>query len=109
MLAGFDYADGDVVIIMDADLQHPPEVIREFIYWWEQGYEDVFTVRQKKADENPLKRWASNMYYRFLEYLAHEDVYQGAGDFRLLDPKCIDALRTLRANERNTRGMYSCI
>lgn len=109
MLAGFDYADGDALIIMDADLQHPPKIIPELIHWWEEGYEDVFAVRQKKAEENPLKRWASTIYYRFLGFIAHEDVYQGAGDFRLLDRKCINALKTLRENERNTKGLYSYI
>lgn len=109
MLAGFDYANGDAVIIMDADLQHPPEVIHEFLHWWEKGYEDVYTVRKKKAEGNPLKRWASVFYYRLLGYMADEEVYQGAGDFRLLDRKCIDALKELRERERNTKGLYSYI
>ena len=109
MLAGFDYADGDAVIIMDADLQHPPEMIPELIDWWEQGYEDVYTVRKEKAEKNPFKRWASNAYYTILQSLTSYDVHQGAGDFRLLDRKCVEALKNLRENERNTKGMYAYI
>lgn len=109
MLAGFDYADGDAVIIMDADLQHPPEMIKEMLYWWEQGYEDVFTVRKEKAEVNPFKRLASKMYYGLLEWMADGEVYKHAGDFRLLDRKCIEALKELRENERNTKGLYAYI
>lgn len=109
MLAGFDYADGDAVIIMDADLQHPPEMIPELIYWWEEGYEDVYTVRKEKAESNPLKRWASNAYYAILQQLTSYKVHKGAGDFRLLDRQCINALKTLRESERNTKGMYAYI
>lgn len=109
MLAGFDYADGEAVIIMDADLQHPPEMIPELIHWWEEGYEDVYTVRKEKAEKNPFKRLASNAYYTILQRLTPYDVHQGAGDFRLLDRKCINALKALRENERNTKGMYAYI
>ncbi len=109
MLAGFDYAIGDAVIIMDADLQHPPEMIQEFVYWWEQGYEDVFTIRKEKAEKNPFKRWASSAYYAILQRLSSYEVHQGAGDFRLLDRKCVEALKDLRENERNTKGMYAYI
>lgn len=109
MLAGFDYADGDAVIIMDADLQHPPAMFKDFVYWWEKGYEDVFTVRTAKAEKNPLKSWASNTYYSLLSRMSEQEVYPGAGDFRLLDRKCIEALRDLRENERNTKGLYSYI
>lgn len=109
MLAGFDYATGDAMIIMDADLQHPPEMIREMLYWWEQGYEDVYTVRKEKAEKNALKTWASKTYYQILSKVSEQEVYKGAGDFRLLDRKCIEALKELRENERNTKGLYAYI
>lgn len=109
MLAGFDYAKGDAVIIMDADLQHPPQMITEMIHWWDQGYEDVFAVRKEKAEKNYVRRWASNMYYRFLSRIAEQEVVKGAGYFRLLDRKCVDALKQLRENERNTKGLYAYI
>lgn len=109
MLAGFDYADGDAVIIIDADLQHPPAMIKELIYWWEQGYEDVFTIRKEKAERNPFKRWTSDMYYALLSKISDTHVYKGAGDFRLLDRKCVEALKQLRESERNTKGLYAYI
>lgn len=109
MLAGFDYATGDAVVIMDADLQHPPKILGELIHWWEAGYEDVFAVRKVKAEKNVLKRWASNTYYGVLQRLSAYEVHRGAGDFRLLDRKCVEALKGLRENERNTKGMYSYI
>lgn len=109
MLAGFDYANGDAMIIMDADLQHPPEMISEMVYWWEQGYEDVYTVRKEKAESNLFMNFASSAYYKILGRISEQDVYKGAGDFRLLDRKCIDALKELRENERNTKGLYAYI
>lgn len=109
MLAGFDYASGDAMIIMDADLQHPPEMIAEMLHWWEQGYEDVYTVRKEKAEKNAFKTWASNIYYRILSKVSEQEVYKDAGDFRLLDRKCIDALKELRESERNTKGLYAYI
>jgi len=109
MLAGFDYAKGDAVIIMDADLQHPPAMLADLIYWWEKGYEDVYTIRKEKADNNIVKRWTSTAYYAILQRLSTYDIQKGAGDFRLLDRKCIEALKDLRENERNTKGMYAYI
>jgi len=109
MLAGFDYAKGDAVIIMDADLQHPPDMLEDLIHWWEKGYEDVYAVRKEKAEKNFLKRWASSAYYAILRRLSPYDIQKGAGDFRLLDRKCIEALKDLRENERNTKGMYAYI
>lgn len=109
MLAGFDYASGDAMIIMDADLQHPPEMISEMVYWWEQGYEDVYTVRKEKAESNLFMNFASSAYYKILGRISEQEVYKGAGDFRLLDRKCIDALKELRENERNTKGLYAYI
>ena len=109
MLAGFDYANGDAMIIMDADLQHPPEMISEMLYWWEQGYEDVYTVRKEKAERNLLMNFASSTYYKILGRISEQEVYKGAGDFRLLDRKCIDALKKLRESERNTKGLYAYI
>lgn len=79
------------------------------IHWWEQGYDDVFTVRKEKAESNPFKRWASETYYKILGRISEQEVYQGAGDFRLLDRKCVEALRQLRENERNTKGLYAYI
>lgn len=109
MLAGFDYAKGDAVVILDADLQQPPELIREMIRWWEQGYEDVYAVRAQREGESRMKEWTSKTYYKVVQKMSPEKVYPLAGDFRLLDRKCIEALRQLRENERYTKGMYGWI
>lgn len=108
MLAGMDYANGDAVIIIDADLQHPPEKINEMIEWWEKGYDDVYTVRLNR-EESFLKKMTSKLYYRLLQKMTEENVYPNSGDFRLLDRKCVDALISMRETERYTKGMYGWI
>ena len=108
MLAGMDHAKGDAVIIIDADLQHPPEKINEMIEWWEQGYDDVYTVRLNR-EESYLKKMTSKLYYRLLQKMTKENVYPNSGDFRLLDRKCVDALTSMREAERYTKGMYGWI
>lgn len=109
MLAGFDYSRGDAVVIIDADLQQPPELISEMIECWEIGYEDVYAVREKREGEGRLKKWTSKLYYTLLQKMSSENVYPFAGDFRLLDKKCIEALQELRESERYTKGMYGWI
>lgn len=109
MLAGFDYATGDGIVILDADLQHPPEIMEEMIHWWEQGYEDIYAVRKKREGESFLKEWTSKTYYKVVQKMTPEKVIPQAGDFRLLDKKCIVALRQLREQERYTKGMYGWI
>lgn len=109
MSAGFDYASGDAMIIMDADLQHPPEAIEEMLYWWEQGYDDVYAIRRKREGESKLKKWTSKTYYKLLQKVSKEEIIPDAGDFRLLDRKCIEALSQLREHSRYTKGMYNWI
>lgn len=108
MMAGFDYATGDALIIMDADMQHPVEVIPEMIHWWEEGYDDVYAER-KESKETWFKRKSSQWYYRLLQNLTQVPIQKNTGDFRLLDRSCIDALKQMRETERNTKGMYSWI
>lgn len=109
MLAGLDYSTGDAVVILDADLQQPPELINEMIKWWEEGYEDVYAVRTKREGESLVKKWTSGLYYNLLQKLTKDNIYPLAGDFRLLDRKCVNALRELRETERYTKGMYGWI
>ncbi len=108
MMAGFDYARGDALIIMDADMQHPTDVIPEMLHWWEEGYDDVYAERQE-SKETWLKRKSSEMYYKLLQSLTKVPIQQNTGDFRLLDRSCIEALKQMRETERNTKGMYSWI
>lgn len=109
MLAGFDHVAGDCMVIMDADLQHPPTLISEMLKLWEQGYEDVYAKRNSRGKESPLRKTLSLAFYRILSKSARYEVLQNVGDFRLLDRRCINALRNLRENERYTKGMYCWI
>lgn len=109
MLAGFDHAKGDGVVVMDADLQQPPETISEMISWWEQGYDDVYAVRANREGESRFKEFTSKYYYKVLQLITNKEVYPQAGDFRLLDRKCVEALKQLRESERYTKGMYGWI
>jgi glycosyltransferase involved in cell wall biosynthesis len=108
MMAGFDYTKGDATIIMDADMQHPIDVIPEMLHYWEEGYDDVYAQR-KVTKETWFKRTSSKLYYRLLQSLTRIPIQQNTGDFRLLDRSCIEALRQMRESERNTKGMYSWI
>ena len=109
MLAGFDYVTGDCMVIIDADLQDPPELIPEMIRWWEQGYEDVYAKRKSRGKESWLRKRLSMMFYRMLQQSSRFDVLKNVGDFRLLDRRCINALKRMRESERYTKGMFSWI
>lgn len=108
MMAGFDYANGDALIIMDADMQHPINVIPEMLRYWEEGYDDVYAQRQG-SKESWMKRKTSHWYYKLLQSMTRVPIQKDTGDFRLLDRTCIEALKQMRENERNTKGMYSWI
>lgn len=109
MLAGFDYVTGDAVVIMDADLQHPPYVIPLMIAKWEEGFDDVYARRLTRGKESWLRKRLSLAYYRLLTRSSRIDVLPNVGDFRLLDRQCIEALKTLREQGRYTKGMYCYI
>ena len=109
MLAGFDYASGDCAVVLDADLQDPPSLIPQMLQLWEQGYQDVYARRKTRGRESWLRRRLSLAYYALLQRTTRIDVLQNVGDFRLLDRKCIDALRLLRESERYTKGLFCWI
>lgn len=109
MLAGFDYVTGDCMIIMDADLQDPPALIPDMINYWEQGYEDVYAKRKSRGEESWLRKRLSLLFYSILQKSTRFEVLKNVGDFRLLDRKCIEALKELRENERYTKGMFCWI
>ena len=104
MIAGLDYATGDCVIFIDADLQDPPELIPEMIKYWEEGYDDVYAQRRSRKGETWLKKFTSKMYYRVLQ-----PIQKDTGDFRLLDKRCVNALRKMRETGRNSKSMFSWI
>ncbi len=109
MIAGLDYATGDCVIFMDADLQDPPELIPELVKYWEEGYDDVYAKRRSRKGETWLKKFTSMMYYRILQKLTRIEIQKDTGDFRLLDRRCVNALKKLRESQRNTKSMFSWI
>lgn len=109
MLAGFDHAKGQCAIVMDADLQDPPELINDMLDCWEQGYEDVYAKRRSRGKESWLRRKLTMQFYNILDRSTNFRVLKNVGDFRLLDRKCIDALKTLREQERYTKGLYCWI
>lgn len=109
MLAGLDYATGDAVIFMDADLQDPPELIPELIKHWEEGYDDVYARRSSRKGETWLKKFTSKMYYKVLQSLTRVEIQKDTGDFRLLDRRCVNALKKLRESQRCSKSMFSWI
>ena len=109
MLAGFDYVIGDCMVIIDADLQHPPTLIPDMIKLWEQGYDDVYAKRKTRGKESWLRKRLSLQFYKILQSSSRFDVLQNVGDFRLLDRSCINALKKMRESERYTKGMYCWI
>lgn len=109
MLAGFDHARGDALIILDADLQDPPELIPLMIDLWEQGYDDVFAKRNSRTGETWFKKWTSKKFYQILQKVSQIDIEEDTGDFRLLDKRCVEALRKMRETQRYTKGMFSWI
>lgn len=109
MLAGFDYVNGDCMILMDADLQDPPSLIPKLLKEWEDGYQDVYARRRERGKESWLRKRMSILFYRVLDHSTRFDILQNVGDFRLLDRQCIDALCRLRETERYTKGMFCWI
>lgn len=109
MLAGFDNVTGDCMVIMDADLQHPPEVITQMLKLWEEGYDDIYGKRNNRGKEPWLRRKLSLLYYKLLQKTTNVSILQNVGDFRLLDRICIDALCSMRESQRYTKGMFQWI
>lgn len=109
MLAGFDRAEADAVVIMDCDLQHPVAVVADMLREYEAGYEDVYARRRTRGREPWLRRRLTRLYYRLLQSSTRMDVLPDVGDFRLLDRRCVAALRRLRERQRYTKGLYCWI
>jgi dolichol-phosphate mannosyltransferase len=107
--AGLDHAAGDAVIVMDADLQDPPEVVPDLVARWQEGYEVVYAVRARRPGESWLKRKTAAWFYRVLRWIAHVEMPLDAGDFRLVDRRAVDAFRSMRERGRYVRGMFSWV
>jgi polyisoprenyl-phosphate glycosyltransferase len=107
--AGLDHAAGDAVIVMDADLQDPPEVVPDLVARWQEGYEVVYAVRARRSGESWFKRKTAAWFYRVLRWIAHVEMPLDAGDFRLVDRRAVDAFRSMRERGRYVRGMFSWV
>jgi dolichol-phosphate mannosyltransferase len=107
--AGLDFASGDAVVIIDADLQDPPEVALEMAALWREGYEVVHAVRVQRAGEGRLKLWTAHLFYRLLRRLSEVDLPLDAGDFRLVDRRVADVVRGMREPDRYLRGMFAWV
>jgi polyisoprenyl-phosphate glycosyltransferase len=107
--AGIDYANGDAIVIIDADLQDPPEVIPVLLDKWRQGYEIVYAKRKKRSGETWFKLITAKYFYRFLNYMSDIDIPKDTGDFRIIDRKVADVFKIMTERNRFVRGMFSWV
>ena len=107
--AGADYAEGDAVIVMDADLQDPPDVVLRMIEQWRAGYEVVYAVRAKREGETWFKLLTAKLFYRLMQRISDVNIPLDAGDFRLMDRRVVLAMRQLREKHRFMRGLSSWV
>jgi dolichol-phosphate mannosyltransferase len=107
--AGWDYARGDAVVIIDADLQDPPEVILELAKKWKEGYEVVYAVRGEREGESWFKKFTAAMFYRLIYSITDVKIPVDTGDFRLMDRKVVDVLKLMKERHRFPRGMSAWV
>lgn len=107
--AGIDYASGHAVILIDADLQDPPELIADMIERWEAGYEVVYAVREEREGESWFKIFTAKLFYRLIARITNVKIPLDTGDFRLMDEKVVNVLKTMREHNRFIRGMTSWV
>lgn len=107
--AGLEYAGGDAVIMMDGDLQHPPELIPELIGKWKEGFDIVYTVRNETADAGVFKKWSASLFYRVINRMTRTPIPAGAADFRLLDRTVVEELRKFREHSLFLRGIVGWV
>jgi dolichol-phosphate mannosyltransferase len=107
--AGWDYARGDAVVIIDADLQDPPEVILELAKKWKEGYEVVYAVRGEREGETWFKKFTAAMFYRLIYSITDVKIPVDTGDFRLMDRKVVDVIKQMKERHRFPRGMSAWV
>jgi dolichol-phosphate mannosyltransferase len=107
--AGWDHARGEAVVIIDADLQDPPELILEMAEKWKEGYEVVYAVRAEREGESWFKLWTASLFYRLIYRITDVKIPLDTGDFRLMDRKVVDVLKKMRERHRFPRGMSSWV
>ena len=109
MSAGLDHARGDAVVIIDADLQHPPETILEMIDGWRAGYDIVYGIRRDREEDGWLRRKTAEAFYKVMGRLGRAPIPANAGDFRLLSRKSVDAIKTIREHHRFMKGVFAWV
>jgi len=109
LTAGIDQTDSDAVIVIDADLQDPPELIPELIQWWRQGYDVVYAKRTEREGESLLKKITAMAFYRLIQKLSRVKIPADTGDFRLLSRRAVEALKQLREQHRFMKGLFAWI
>ena len=109
MAAGFDYAKGDVVVILDADLQDPPELIPDMLIHYEEGYDDVYGRRKSRKGETWLKKTTSKLFYILLQKSTRVNILKDTGDFRILSRRALEALKKYKEHNRYTKGFFALI
>ncbi len=107
--AGLNYAHGDAVIVMDADLQDPPEMIHQFVEKWKEGYDVVYAIRKKREGESLFKKVSCKIYYKLLRRMTDVDIPLDSGDFRLMSRRVIDLLNSMGEKRRYIRGLTAWI
>ena len=107
--AGWDYARGDAIVIIDADLQDPPEVILELTKKWKEGYEVVYAVRGEREGESWFKLWTASLFYRLIYRITDVKIPVDTGDFRLMDRKVVNVLKQMKDRHRFPRGMSAWV
>lgn len=107
--AGWDYARGDAVVIIDADLQDPPEVILDLAKKWQEGYEVVYAVRAEREGETWFKKFTASMFYRLIYRITDVKIPVDTGDFRLMDRKVVEVLKQMKERHRFPRGMSAWV
>jgi len=107
--AGLDHVQGAAVIMMDGDMQHPPELLHELVSRWKEGYDIVYTIRRDAEDAKAFKKWSASLFYWLINRLTKIPVPVGAADFRLMDRRVADKLRTFQEQSRFFRGLVSWI
>src|ERR1700722_8894435 len=105
--SGMDRASGDAVIVMDADLQDPPEVVLEMAAKWREGFDIVYAERLSREGDNRFKRWSADLFYRLMARLSAIEIPRHVGDFRLVDRKVVDCFRAMPERDRFVRGMFA--
>lgn len=109
MTAGLDFADGDAVVIIDVDLQIPPELIPRMVEKWQEGYDNVYGTRTSREGESTLRKLTAKAFYRTMRHLSRVEVPENSGDFRLLSRRAVKALRLLREQHRFMKGLFAWV